>query len=85
MAQVRNNLVVQGLSGMLGKQLVLRTRKNGKTFVSAAPRRRADYVPSEAQKKQQARFRAAVAYAKEAKNRQEYRAGFGRFYPPMFI
>ena len=71
MAKVRNNLVIHGLSGMLGKQLVVRAKKNGSFVVAAAPRRGAG-PPSDAQKQQRERFRQALLYAKGAQAREEY-------------
>jgi len=71
-AKVTNNLVIHGLSGMLGKQIVVRRMKDGTFIVSAAPRRRTDAPLSEAQKAHLERFRRAVLYAKSARTRPEY-------------
>jgi len=62
MAVVKKNLVTDGLSGKLGKNLVFKQR-NGKTFVSSSP------VPSrtktEKQKNHRMRFARAVHYAQK--------------------
>ena len=72
MAKVGSNLVVHGLSGMLGKQLVVRRQKDGSFVVAAAPHRSADAAPSNAQKEQQAKFKQAILYARGAKGLPEY-------------
>ena len=72
MAKIRNNLIVRGVSGMLGKQVVMRRQKNGKYVLAAAPDHTSHNL-SDAQKQQQTRFRLAVLYAKgAAKNTPEY-------------
>jgi tartrate dehydratase beta subunit/fumarate hydratase class I family protein len=73
-AKVQNNLVIHGLSGMLGQQLVIRHHKNGRTSVAAAPTRSEGREPTEQQKQHQEHFRQAVLYAKAAKNKPEYEA-----------
>ncbi|MEK6481230.1 hypothetical protein WJR50_27050 [Catalinimonas sp. 4WD22] len=60
MAQVKNNIITDGLSGSIGRQIVFR-QLGGKTIVSAMPNMPEER--SEAQKKQSARFREAVKYA----------------------
>ena len=60
MAKIQNNLIIHGLSGMLGKQVVVRRMKNGQ------------YVLSAAQKEQRERFRQAILYAKGAQGMAEY-------------
>jgi hypothetical protein len=70
MAIIRNNLVINGLSGMLGKQVVIRRGRNGQYVLCAAPHRTQEL--SEAQKKQQERFREATCYAKGAQDTPEY-------------
>ena len=37
MAKVRNNIIIQGLSGSLGEQLVIKQDKAGRTIVGVAP------------------------------------------------
>lgn len=72
MAKVRNNLVLHGVSGMIGKQLVVRKRKGGEYVLSAAPSVAYGQEPTQKQKQQQEHFRQAVLYAKAAKNKPEY-------------
>jgi hypothetical protein len=73
MAKVRNNLVIHGLSGMLGKQVVVRRQKNGDYVLAAAPGHRMKEL-SDAQKQHQQRFRDAILYAKAAQDAPEYQA-----------
>lgn len=61
MAIVKDNPVLENLSGMVGKSLVFR-QLGGKTVVQCAPVRVAPY--NEAQKLQQGRFKKAMAYAR---------------------
>ena len=61
MAIVEKNIIIEGLSGKLGKMLVFRQR-GGKTIVAATPRK-TDKAPSEAQEIRREKFRQAVAYA----------------------
>jgi hypothetical protein len=67
MAKIVDNLVVQGLSGRLGKQLVIRRRKDGSYVVAAAPPRNTGRVPTAGQAAYRERFAAAIAHAKRAK------------------
>jgi hypothetical protein len=62
MARVKNNIITQGLSGMLGGTLVFR-QQGGRTIVSAAPTEAAG-EPSAAQVAQRQRFQEAAIYAK---------------------
>ncbi len=71
MAKVQNNLVIHGLSGMLGKQVVIRRQKNGQYVLAAAPGR-STHELSDAQKQHQEKFRQAILYAKAAKGTPEY-------------
>lgn len=71
MAKVQNNLVVHGLSGMLGKQVVVRRQKNGGYVMAAAPKRYTQL--SAAQMEHQDRFRQAILYAKSAQSSPEYK------------
>jgi hypothetical protein len=73
MAKIRNNLVIHGLSGMLGKQVVIRRQKNGQYVLCAAPGHRTQAL-SEAQKQHLQRFREAALYAKAAQGAPEYQA-----------
>ncbi|MFO0762679.1 MAG: hypothetical protein U0359_39945 [Byssovorax sp.] len=71
MAKVRNNLVLHGLSGMIGKQLVIRKQKDGDYIVCSAPNAEG-HEATPKQKQQQELFRKAMLYAKSAKNKPEY-------------
>jgi hypothetical protein len=71
-AKVENNLVIHGLSGMLGKQVVVRRQKNGEYVLAAAPNRRPRDM-TDTQKEHQERFRQAILYAKTAQTAQEYK------------
>ncbi len=71
MAKVKNNLVIHGLSGMLGKQVVIRRQKNGEYILAAAPGR-STHELSDAQKQHQEKFRQAILYAKAAQGSTEY-------------
>ena len=65
MAGIKTNVIVEGLSGKLGNQLVFRHLRDGRTIVCLKP----DFsrrVLSNDQKAHQERFRAAAAYAREA-------------------
>ncbi len=71
MAKIQSNLVIHGLSGMLGKQVVVRRLKNGQYVLSAAPHRRSREL-SVAQKAHLEKFRQAIVYAKGAQGAPEY-------------
>ncbi|MBN1312760.1 MAG: hypothetical protein JXB30_15205 [Anaerolineae bacterium] len=66
MAKTHDNLVIQGLSGQLGNQLVVRHFKDGRTVVGKKPTFSDDREFSEKQKGHQSAFKEASAYAKEA-------------------
>ncbi len=69
MARVKTNVIVEGLSGKLGDQLVFRHLRDGQTIVCVKP----DFsgrVLSKDQKAHHERFRAAAAYARGAALRQ---------------
>lgn len=68
MAKIIQNLYLQGARGMLGKQLVYRT-VNGVFIVSTRPIRRAELT--EAQKRQNKRFKYATIYGKSILNDPE--------------
>lgn len=70
MAKIKNNTVLDGVSGMIGDQIVIRQTEHGAVMAARpAPRHR---DPTPAQKAQHDRFRAAVMYAKSAASRPEY-------------
>jgi hypothetical protein len=66
MATVRRNLVIEGLGGMLGNQLIFKRDKAGRTIVSIKPRFDENREFTPAQQAQQERFQEAAAYAKDA-------------------
>ncbi len=70
MARASKNVVVEGLRGTLGNQIVFKRDKAGRTIVSKKPEFGPDRVFSEAQKAQQGRFREAMACAKDAARRE---------------
>ena len=72
MAKVRNNIIIQGLSGSLGDQLVIKQDKAGRTIVSVSPSLDPNRTFSEAQLERQDKFREASAYAKDAKGEEVY-------------
>jgi hypothetical protein len=72
MANVRHNVVVEGLGGMLGDQLVFKMDKAGRTIISYRPTYDENRTFSPAQQAQQEAFREAVAYGKSAKGNPVY-------------
>ena len=71
MAKINNNLVIHGLSGMLGKQVVVRRLKNGQYVMSAAPHHRPRELTN-AQKVHREKFHQAILYAKGAQDNPVY-------------
>lgn len=72
MAKIRKNIIIEGLSGSLGEQLVIRHDKAGRTIVAISPKFDPDRTFSEAQVTHQEKFREAAAYAKDAKEEALY-------------
>ena len=72
MAKVRQNIVVHGLSGSLGNQLVIRQDKAGRTIVGIKPSFNPNREFSESQKSHQESFREAAAYGQAAKDQEAY-------------
>ena len=72
MAKVRNNIIIQGLSGSLGEQLVIKQDKSGRTIVAVPPTYDENRTFSEAQQAQHGKFREAATYAKDAKTQEAY-------------
>ncbi|MBN1430538.1 MAG: hypothetical protein JXB07_19360 [Anaerolineae bacterium] len=66
MAKVRRNLVVAGLSGALGDQLIVKQYMDGRTIICKRPTFAEDRVFSADQKTHQQAFREASLYAKQA-------------------
>jgi len=65
MAQVIDNLITEGLSGKLGKRLVIRHMRDGRTIIATRP----DYTGHAWTADQQvhhSRFQEAAAYARQA-------------------
>ena len=65
MPKIKNNVIVQGLSGIFGGQIVFRQLRDGRTIVAAPP----DFsrrVLSKDQKVHHSKFKEGAAYAKEA-------------------
>ena len=72
MARVKDNILTQGLSGSINKQLVYRTR-NGRTYVSKYPKMD-QIVPTERQLQEKSKFSAAVKYAQSLLAKPEEKA-----------
>lgn len=72
MAKVRNNVMVRGLSGSFGDQMVIRVDKAGRTIVSNKPEFDENRVFTPTQQAQQEKFREASVYAREAKDQAIY-------------
>jgi hypothetical protein len=72
MAKVRDNLVTEGLSGKLGKRLVFRKGRKGKTILATLPVENEKRQFNDAQKAHQGAFKKAIAYAKVAKTQPLY-------------
>lgn len=72
MAKIRKNIVIQGLSGSLGDQLVIKQDKAGRTIIAASPTVDPNRTYTEAQQAQQEKFREATTYAKDAKTQEVY-------------
>lgn len=72
MAKVKNNIVTQGLSGLLGNQIVFRKDKTGRTIVAVKPTFPANRTFNTSQLAHQEAFRQAIAYAKTAKAEDVY-------------
>jgi hypothetical protein len=64
MAKVKNNPIVEGISGSIG-EMVFRQLPNGETWVSGKPDF-SDRKFSQGQKSHQSRFKKAAVYARQA-------------------
>lgn len=73
MAQSNENVVIQGMRGTIGGQLVFRNRL-GKTVVSKSPKK--GRLSSTEQLAIQAKFKLALAYAKSAVKNEPVKAGY---------
>ena len=65
MAKVKDNLVTEGLSGKLGKRLVFRHMKDGRTIMATRPDY-TDHTWTTDQQTHHTRFQQAAAYARVA-------------------
>ncbi len=72
MAKVLRNIVMQGLSGSLGGQLVIRQSRSGQTIVCSKPGFNPNRTFSVAQQAHQDAFREAAAYAQSTKGSAVY-------------
>jgi hypothetical protein len=72
MAKVLDNLVTEGLSGKLGRRLVFRKGRNGKTILAVRPVTSENRVFNDTQLAQQEAFRQATQYAVVAKDNPIY-------------
>jgi len=72
MARISHNIVIDGLLGSLGKQLILKHDRAGRTIISLKPQFDPNRVFTPAQKAQQNAFREAVAYAGSAQTNPLY-------------
>lgn len=71
MAKVERNIVIQGLSGSLGDQLVVQGGKGGQMIIRTKPRP-SDREPTPAQQAARERFQEAMAYGKTARDDPAY-------------
>lgn len=72
MAKVLDNPITEGLSGKLGRRLVFRKGRKGRTIVALNRVYSEDRVVSDAQLAQQEAFRSATQYAVVAKDHPTY-------------
>ncbi|MEJ7693254.1 hypothetical protein [Daejeonella sp.] len=74
MARIKKNVLVQGLSGQISKQVVLKTYGD-KTFLSSYPDM-SNVTFNESQKAEQSLFARAIAYAKSIIRDPQKKAAF---------
>ena len=74
MAKVNDNIIISGVSGAIGDQLVLKRVRGGRTILCKKPTFREDRKFSEAQLARQQAFREASAYATMMKREPIYLA-----------
>src|SRR4051794_16437746 len=72
MAIVRGNVILNGVSGSIGRQVVVRSLSNGRVAIGVPPRRAKGAKPTPAQEAHQERFRKAILYGKISKGKLEY-------------
>lgn len=75
MAKINGNLIMMNVSGMIGKQVVIKHR-NDKPYICAAPTIDEDREPTDNQKAWQQKFSSFVAYGKVAAKAPETRPGY---------
>ena len=75
MAKSRDNVVMQGASGTVGKMLVFRQRGD-KTIIARRPKNRAERIYSPDQLQAQNRFLDASLYARKAIDNPELKAAY---------
>lgn len=63
MSKVKDNYILQGLSGKIGKKLIFKTNKSGLPYTCQPPDR-SQVFSSKTQKKMRSHFARAVAYEK---------------------
>jgi hypothetical protein len=73
MARVRKNQVMQGLTGLIGDQILVRTDKAGRTIVGSKPTFKEDRTFSAAQLEHHQEFREGVIYARANKDLEVYK------------
>lgn len=74
MVKVKKNIVMEGMSGALGDQLILKWVRGGRTILCVKPTFDPDRQYSEAQLAHQQRFREASAYGRQHKRDPLYLA-----------
>ena len=75
MAKINGNLIMMKVSGMIGKQVVIKHR-NDKPYISAAPTIDEDREPTANQKAWQLKFKSFVDYGKVASKAPATRDGY---------
>ena len=73
MAKVEKNIIIQGLSGSLGDQLVIQAGRGGQTIIRTKPRVSGEATTA-AQQETRERFREASTYAAAAQDEPIYAA-----------
>lgn len=81
MAKIKNNVIMQSISGMIGKQVIFKTRA-GKMYVSAAPDIDENRVPTKAQQAARDNFKRCSEYAKSAVEDRETKQAYLTFAQP---
>jgi hypothetical protein len=75
MARIKGNLIMMNVSGMIGKQVVVKTR-DGKQYLSGPPTYKRHRVLTPNQQAWAEKFKEYAAYAKYASNDPELRPGY---------